>query len=99
MSNKIHQGGFENRVLEDTCVSLGAKLTIEISPQSAEHCSRHSLAHHSLIQKLHWLKNYERIEVKVILQVYKCQSNERPAYLTRDLVPFARLPEVQTEVS
>ena len=41
------------------------------------------------------LKIDERIDFKVALQIYKCLSNEDPAYLTRDLVPVASLPEKQ----
>ena len=48
-----------------------------------------------VLKELHWLKIDERIEYKVALQMYKCLSNEGPAYLTRDLVPVASLPEKQ----
>ena len=37
----------------------------------------------------------KRIEFKIALQMYKCLSNEGLAYLTRDLVPVASLPEKQ----
>ena len=40
-----------------------------------------------VLKELHWLKIDGRIEYKVALQMYKCLSNEGPAYLTRDLVP------------
>ena len=46
-------------------------------------------------KELYWLKIGERIEYKIALQMYKCLSNEGPAYLTRDLVPVANLPEKQ----
>ena len=46
-------------------------------------------------KELHWLKIDERIEYKIALQMSKCLSNEDPAYLTRDLVPVASLPEKQ----
>ena len=49
----------------------------------------------SVLKELHWLKIYERIEYKIALQMYKCLSNEGPAYLTRELVPVANLPEKQ----
>ena len=48
-----------------------------------------------VLKELHWLKIYERIEYKIALQMYKCLSNEGPAYLTRDLVPVVNLPEKQ----
>ena len=48
-----------------------------------------------VLKELHWLKIDERIEYKVALQMYKCLSNEGSAYLTRDLVPVASLPEKQ----
>ena len=48
-----------------------------------------------VLKELHWLKIDERIEYKIALQMYKCLSNEGPAYLTRDLIPFANLPEKQ----
>ena len=44
-----------------------------------------------VLKELHWLKIDERIEYKIALQM----SNEGPAYLTRDLVPVASLPEKQ----
>ena len=46
-----------------------------------------------VLKELHRLKIDERIEHKIALQMYKCLSNEGPAYLTRDLVPFASLPK------
>ena len=49
----------------------------------------------SVLKELHWLKIYERIEYKIALQMYKCLSNEGPAYLTGELVPVANLPEKQ----
>ena len=48
-----------------------------------------------VLKELHWLNIDERIEFKIALQIYKCLSNEGPAYLTRDLVPVASLPEKQ----
>ena len=48
-----------------------------------------------VLKELHWLKIDERIEYKIALQMYKCLSNEGPAYLTRDLAPVASLPEKQ----
>ena len=48
-----------------------------------------------VLKELHWLKIDERIEYKIALQMYKCFSNEGLAYLTRDLVPVASLPEKQ----
>ena len=48
-----------------------------------------------VLKELHWLKIDERIEYKNALQMYKCLSNEGPAYVTRDLVPVASLPEKQ----
>ena len=36
-----------------------------------------------------------RVEFKIALHMYKCLSNEGSAYLTRDLVPVASLPEKQ----
>ena len=48
-----------------------------------------------VLKELHWLKIDERIEYKIALQMYKGLSNEGPAYLTRDLVPVANLPEKQ----
>ena len=48
-----------------------------------------------VFEELHWLKIDERIEYKIALQMYKCLSNEGPAYLTGDLVPVASLPEKQ----
>ena len=48
-----------------------------------------------VLKELHWLKIDERIEYKIALQMYKCLSNEGSAYLTRDLVPVATLPEKQ----
>ena len=48
-----------------------------------------------VLKELHWLKIDERIEYKISLQMYKCLSNEGSAYLTRDLVPAASLPEKQ----
>ena len=48
-----------------------------------------------VLKKLHWLKIDVRIVYKIALQMYKCLSNEGPAYLTRDLVPVANLPEKQ----
>ena len=48
-----------------------------------------------LLNELHWLKVDEKIEYKIALQTYKCLSNDCPAYLTRDLVPVASLPEKQ----
>ena len=48
-----------------------------------------------VLKELHWLKLDERIEYKIALQMYKCLSNEGLAYLTRDLVPVACLPEKQ----
>ena len=48
-----------------------------------------------VLKELHWLKIDERIEYKIALQMYKCLSNEGPAYPTRDLVPVACLPEKQ----
>ena len=48
-----------------------------------------------VLKELHWLKIDERIEYKIALQTYKCLSNDGPAYLTRDLVPVASLPEKQ----
>ena len=48
-----------------------------------------------VLKELHWLKIDERIEYKIALQMYKCLSNEGPAYLTRDLFPVASLPEKQ----
>ena len=46
-----------------------------------------------VVEELHWLKIAEIIEYKIALQMYKCLSNEGLAYLTRDLVPVANLPE------
>ena len=46
-----------------------------------------------VLKELHWLKINERIEFKIALQMYKCLSNGRLAYLTRDLVPVASLPK------
>ena len=46
-----------------------------------------------VLKELYWLKSDERIEYKIALQMYKCLSNEGLAYLTRDLVPLASLPE------
>ena len=48
-----------------------------------------------VLEELHWLKIDERIQYKIVLQMYKCLSNEVFAYLTRDLVPVASLPEKQ----
>ena len=48
-----------------------------------------------VLKELHRLKIDEKIEYKIALQMDKCLSNERPAYLTRDLVPVASLPEKQ----
>ena len=48
-----------------------------------------------VLKELHWLKIDEKIEYKIALQMYKCLSNEGPAYRTRDLVPVASLPEKQ----
>ena len=48
-----------------------------------------------VLKKLHWLKIDEKTEFKKTLQVLKCLSNEGYAYLTRDLVPVASLPEKQ----
>ena len=48
-----------------------------------------------VLKDLNWLKINERIEYKIALQMYKCLSNVGPAYLTRDLVPVASLPEKQ----
>ena len=48
-----------------------------------------------VLKKLHRLKIVEKIEFKIALQMYKCLSNESLAYLTRDLVPVASLPEKQ----
>ena len=48
-----------------------------------------------VLKELHWLKIDGRIEYKIALQMHKCLSNEGPAYLTRDLVPVANLPEKQ----
>ena len=46
-----------------------------------------------VLKKLHWLKIDEKTEFKKTLQALKCLSNEGYAYLTRDLVPVASLPE------
>ena len=48
-----------------------------------------------VLKELHWLKIDERIVYKIALQIYKCLSNNGSAYLTRDLVPVASLPEKQ----
>ena len=48
-----------------------------------------------VLKELHWLEIDEIIELKIALQMYKCLSNEGPAYLTCDLVPVASLPEKQ----
>ena len=48
-----------------------------------------------VLKELYWLKIDERIEYKIALHMYKCLSNEGLAYLTRDLVPVASLPEKQ----
>ena len=48
-----------------------------------------------VLKELHWLEIDDRIEYKIALQMYKCLSNKGPAYLTRDLVPVASLPEKQ----
>ena len=48
-----------------------------------------------VLKELHLLKIDERIEYKIALQMYKCLSNEALAYLTRDIVPVAKLPEKQ----
>ena len=48
-----------------------------------------------VLKVLHWLKIDERIEYKIALHMYKCLSNEGPAYLTRDPVPVASLPKKQ----
>ena len=48
-----------------------------------------------VLKELHWLKTDERSDFKIALQMYKCLSNEGPAYLTRDLVPAASLQEKQ----
>ena len=48
-----------------------------------------------VLKELHWLKIDGRSEYKTALQMYKCLSNEGSAYLTRDLVPVASLPEKQ----
>ena len=48
-----------------------------------------------VLKELHWLKIDERIEYKIALQMYKGLSNEGSAYLTRDLVLVANLPEKQ----
>ena len=45
-----------------------------------------------VLKEFSWLKIDERIEYKIALQMYKCLSNEVLAYLTRDLVPVASLP-------
>ena len=52
----------------------------------------------SVLKKLHWLKIDEITELKIALQMYKCLSNEGPAYLTSDLVPVASLPKKKTEI-
>ena len=49
----------------------------------------------SVLKEPHWLKIDERIEYTITLQMYTCLSNEGSAYLTRDLVPVASLPEKQ----
>ena len=46
-----------------------------------------------VLKEPHWLKIYERIEYTIALQMYTCLSNESSAYLTRDLVPVARMPK------
>ena len=48
-----------------------------------------------VLKELHWLKNDERIEYKIALQMYKCSSNEGLAYLTRDIITVAYVPEKQ----
>ena len=48
-----------------------------------------------VLKEFHWLKIDERIEFKIALQIYMCLSNKGLAYLTRDLVPVASLPEKQ----
>ena len=48
-----------------------------------------------VLKELHWLKIDDRIEFEIALQMYKCLSNEGFAYLTRDLVQVATLPEKQ----
>ena len=48
-----------------------------------------------VLKEFQWLKIDESIEYKIALQMYKCLSNEGRAYLTRDLVPVANLPEKQ----
>ena len=48
-----------------------------------------------VLKELHWLKIDVRIEFNIALQRYKFLSNEGPAYLTRDLLPVASLPEKQ----
>ena len=48
-----------------------------------------------VLKEIHWLKIDKRIEFKIALQMYKCLSNEGLAYLTRDLLPAASLPERQ----
>ena len=49
----------------------------------------------SVLKKLHRLKFDEILKFKISLQMFKCSSNEGLAYLTRDLVPVASLPEKQ----
>ena len=51
--------------------------------------------HTAVLKELHWLKIDVRIEFIIALQMYKCLSNKVFAYLTRDLVPVASLPEEQ----
>ena len=46
-----------------------------------------------VLKELHWLEIDGRIGYKIVLQINKCLSNESFAYLTRDLVLVARLPE------
>ena len=48
-----------------------------------------------VFKELHWLKIDERIEFKIVLQMYKCLSNWGLAYLTHDLFPVASLPKKQ----
>ena len=46
-----------------------------------------------LLNELHWLKVDERTEYEIAPLMQNLLSNEGSAYLTRDLVPAASLPE------
>ena len=52
-----------------------------------------------LYSHYHWLDIDKKDEFKIALQMCMYFSNKILAYVTRDLVPVANLPEKQTEMS